>query len=279
MSRHRYLRLASRWVRSELRARTHRHEQREALASLETFVLFVGYRRSGHSLVGALLDAHPEVAMAHGLDVLHLVRYGFRREQILALILENARERAAEGRLVTGYSYAVPGQWQGRYRRLRVIGSTRGGATARAIRERPEVCDRLAGVMGLPLRFVHVVRNPFDNVSTLALRGRRKDLASAIDDYCELLAGSERLRGRVGPGAILDLRHEDLVADPAATLRRLAAWLSLPAPDDWVRDCAGIVFDAPHRTRGDAPWTPALVARVEEEIARHAFLAGYRYDA
>jgi len=275
MSRHRYLRLAKRYVWSARDA----HRQREALASLETVVLFVGYRRSGHSLVGALLDAHPDAIIAHGLDVLHHVRYGFRREQIASLILANARERAAQGRIVTGYSYAVPGQWQGRHRRLRVIGSTRGGATARALGERPLLAQRVAERMAAPVRWIHVVRNPFDNIATLALRGRRTDLESALSDYLRLLAGAEKLRGVVGADRLLDLRSEDLVADPAATLRRLAHWLGLDAPEAWVRDCAAIVFDAPHRTRADAPWTPALVERVAKEIARHPSLAGYRFRA
>jgi hypothetical protein len=274
MSRHRYLRLARRFVTSRWRARAHR----EAFASVETVALFVGYRRSGHSLVGALLDAHPDVAMAHGLDVLHHVRYGFRREQIFQLILENVRERAAEGRIVTGYSYAVPGGWQGRHRRLRVIGSTRGGATARTLAERPELAGRVAERLGAPVRWIHVVRNPYDNISTLALRGRRTDLPSAIADYFRLVAGAERLRAAVGADTILDLRSEDLVADPSATLRRLAGWLGLDAPDDWVRACAAIVFDSPHRTRHDAPWTPALIEQVAKESERHPFLAGYRFD-
>ena len=32
---------------------------------LQAFCLFMGYTRSGHSLVGACLDAHPEAAIAH----------------------------------------------------------------------------------------------------------------------------------------------------------------------------------------------------------------------
>jgi hypothetical protein len=275
LSQLRYLRLARRWVTARVQAPRHRAE----LADVETVALFVGYRRSGHSLVGALLDAHPDVAMAHGLDVLHHVRYGFDAERIFTLILENHRVRAAQGRVVTGYSYAVPGQWQGRTRRLRVIGSTRGGATARTLREKPEVAERAARIFGKPLRWIHVVRNPFDNVSTLALRGRRTDLPSAIDDYFRLVEGTARLRERVGEGAILDVRHEDLLADPAATLRRLTAWLGLDAPDDWLEACRSILFEAPHRTRDDADWTPELRERVRERAARHAFLAGYRFDA
>jgi len=275
MSRFRYPSMAMRYVGSALRQRRHR----EALASVETAVLFAGYRRSGHSLVGALLDAHPEVAMAHGLDVLLHVRYGFRRQQIFTLILENVRERAGQGRLVTGYSYAVPGQWQGRHRKLRVIGSARGGATARTLREHPLLPGRVPGALGVPVRWIHVLRNPFDNISTLALRGRRKDLESGISDYFRLVEGVANLRAEVGVEALLDLRHEDLVADPRATLRRLAAWLDLEAPEDWLEACAGVVFDAPRRTRENAPWTPEQIERVTKELERHSFFSGYRFDS
>ena len=41
-----------------------------AYDEVETFVMFIGYPRSGHSLVGALLDAHPEVIIAREYDIL-----------------------------------------------------------------------------------------------------------------------------------------------------------------------------------------------------------------
>lgn len=274
MSHSRYPLLARRWLRSFVRKRRHR----DAFQEIETIALFVGYRRSGHSLVGALLDAHPDAAMAHGLDVLLHVRYGFSRDQIFTLMLENSRARAEDGRVVTGYSYAVPGQWQGRNRRLRVLGSTRGGATARTLRDQPEAAERADQVLGLPVRWIHVVRNPYDNISTLALRGRRKDLDEAIREYFRLVAGVARLRDRVGAERILDIRHEDLLASPEATLRRLAGGLGLEAPEDWLRDCRAILFDAPRRTREDAPWTPERIEQVAKAAERHPVLADYRFD-
>ena len=38
--------------------------QRE-IEEVKTFVLFVGFARSGHSIVGTLLDAHPDIVIAH----------------------------------------------------------------------------------------------------------------------------------------------------------------------------------------------------------------------
>jgi hypothetical protein len=43
---------------------------------LSTLCLFIGHPRSGHTLGGALLDAHPNAVIAQKLDVLGLVLDG-----------------------------------------------------------------------------------------------------------------------------------------------------------------------------------------------------------
>ena len=110
------------YVGSALKSRRYRGD----LASVRAFLVFVGHPRSGHSLVGSLLDAHPRMVVSHELDVLKYVAAGYRRDQLLTLVLEHARVNVAAGRTSWGYSYAVPGQWQGRYRDLAVVGDKRG---------------------------------------------------------------------------------------------------------------------------------------------------------
>ena len=43
---------------------------------VESFCLFVGHRRTGHTLVRALLDAHPAMVISHELNALDLVQRG-----------------------------------------------------------------------------------------------------------------------------------------------------------------------------------------------------------
>jgi hypothetical protein len=47
-----------------------------------TYCMFIGCPRSGHTLIGAILDAHPNVVIAHELDALKYIRYGFGRLQL-----------------------------------------------------------------------------------------------------------------------------------------------------------------------------------------------------
>ncbi|MEM9923672.1 MAG: sulfotransferase, partial [Cyanobacteria bacterium P01_D01_bin.50] len=88
----------------------------------ETFCLFLGYPRSGHSMIGALLNAHPNIIMSHEAAALKYVYVGFDRNQIYDIIFKKAKFSAEKDRKLGGYNYYVPNQWQGRVEKLKVIG-------------------------------------------------------------------------------------------------------------------------------------------------------------
>src|SRR5829696_1667506 len=104
---------------------------RRAFAEVERYAMFGGYPRSGHSVIGSLLNAHPDMVVAHELNALRYVQAGFSRLQLFSLLLVSDRKFEAHGRTWGRYEYRVPGQWQGRWRRLRVIGDKKGGASTR----------------------------------------------------------------------------------------------------------------------------------------------------
>ncbi len=257
-----------------LRSRRRARDDAGRIAELERFCLFVGYPRSGHSLVGALLDAHPDVAIAHELHVLRYLRYGFSREQLLGLILENAERQADTGRVQTGYGYAVPGMWQGRVRRLRVAGDKRGGTTARKLAARPERLGRLAERVGVPLRLVHVVRNPFDSIARMALASPHRELDELVEHYFRMAEGVAQLPG---PHPRLDLHHEDLIAAPRDTLAALCRFLEVESPDDYLDACAKIVWERPQHTRGEIEWPAPLRRHIETRLGDYPFFTRYTF--
>ncbi|MDP9138749.1 MAG: hypothetical protein M3N38_11330, partial [Pseudomonadota bacterium] len=52
---------------------------------LEVYCTFIGYPRSGHSIMGSLLDAHPNIIIAHELDALRFLKAGFSERQLYFL--------------------------------------------------------------------------------------------------------------------------------------------------------------------------------------------------
>ena len=249
---------------------------RAQFSAVESFCLFIGYPRSGHSLVGSLLNAHPDLVISHELDVLRYVNLRFRREQLFHLILEQDRAFTASGLAVGGdFDYHVPGEWQGRFRRIRVIGDKRGNSSIRRLERDPDLLERLERTVGVPVRVVHVARNPFDNIATMAYRARC-DLDKAIDRYLRLCASVDRIRAR-HPGIVLDRAHEDLVAAPVRFLAETCAFLGVDADASYLERCAAIVYDRPNRSRSRGEWTDGRVARVDRAIERFSFLQGYSY--
>jgi hypothetical protein len=59
--------------------------------NINTYCLFIGYSRSGHSSVGALLDAHPNVRIVSELGDLKYANLGFKRWQIYYLLLKKQK--------------------------------------------------------------------------------------------------------------------------------------------------------------------------------------------
>ena len=248
---------------------------------MAAWVQFVGHPRSGHSLVGALLDAHPDALVAHELDVLRYVEAGFDRDRLVALVLRHQRARVAAGHTSgSGYGYAVPGQWQGRYRRLVAVGDKKGGRSTRRLRARPRLLDDLRAAAGVPVKVVHVVRNPFDNIATMARRAPRLPLADHVDTYFTLAATVDEVAARLPAGDLHRVRHEDLVADSRGELAGLCRFLGVdPGADAGYLDaCAALVAPSPHRSRDQADWPPGMLDDIAARAGAHDWLAGYRYD-
>jgi len=248
---------------------------RHAFDHVRAFCLFVGYPRSGHTLVGSLLDAHRHAVIGLELDVLRYVRFGFNRAQIFLLLAENAQQQAKRGRQWTGYSYHVPNQWQGRAEQIRVIGDKRGGETSRRLARDFGLLERLRRAVGLPLKVVHVVRDPYDNIATMCLRGDAPSLDQAIEAYFRMADIAERVRQHLSPSDFITVHHEDIIAHPIEKLQELCHFLGLCVDGDYLRDCAFIVFESPNRSRTKIGWTAAQRLRVARHAGQHDFLARY----
>jgi hypothetical protein len=253
---------------------------REAFRDLEAYCTFVGYPRSGHTLVGSLLDAHPDVLIAHELDALRLIRWRIPRAALNGLLVRRSEEFAAGGCKWMGYDYAVPGWWQGRYRRLRVIGDKRGATTSSRLGERPCLIQRLRSTVRVPLRFVRVVRNPYDNIARMYLvaRERGRTLAEVTDNYRRLTHHGDAVRSLVSEHEWTEVRSEDLIDDPVSTLAALCMFLGVAPTPAYLEACAGVVFPTPNRTRDQVEWTPVAIERIQELIDSTPHLTGYRFD-
>jgi hypothetical protein len=250
----------------------------ESFRDIRTYCMFVGYPRTGHSLIGSLLDAHPNIVIAHELDALKLFQRGFSRQQVFHLLLENSKKMAAAGRAHSGYSYEVHDQWQGRFEKLQVLGDKKGATSAMRFYLDPELLSFVKNKIATELKFVHVIRNPYDVLATMTRRSPRKSLDTHIDVFFKLCSSIETLKKQLQPAQIFDVRLESFIEDPKPHLDRLCSFLGVKTNDRYLEDCASIVFKSPKKSRFDIPWSREPFAKVSEGMEAFSFLSGYAYD-
>jgi len=65
--------------------------------SIELCCIFLCHARSGHSLFGSLLDAHPDMVVAQELKVLKLIQRGVNSEELFRKLLRCSRNFTCAG--------------------------------------------------------------------------------------------------------------------------------------------------------------------------------------
>jgi hypothetical protein len=58
----------------------------------------------------------------------------------------------------------------------------------------------------------------------------------------------------------------------------LCEFLELEAKEDYLTDCANIIYQKPHKSRYEGDWTLELINKVKEKMENYPFLEGYSYE-
>ncbi len=253
---------------------------------VKTFVFFIGYPRSGHSLVGACLDAHPNAVISHELDALSLVMEGKSRLQLFEAICEKARLFYEQGNEWSGYSYRVPDMWQGLEKSIEVIGDKRGGLSTNHLEAYPELLEKVKD-LAANYRMIHVVKNPFDCISTAVMRqeklqGRKfsaEDINRKIKEFFNRARTNSSIIEKV-PDRVMTIRYENLLKDSEAVLSQLCTFLGLTIFDDYLKACSSIIWPSgrPSRLKSTI-WEPSLIEFVQEQIDQFYIFEGYNFQS
>ena len=289
------------------------------IKGIKNFVLFVGYPRSGHSIVGTLMDAHPHVVISHEFNVftrfadLNKVPAGRWRENLYNLLYRKSAYdvQHIRGDSRKGYSLAVQNLWQGKFERyIEVIGDKSGGITTRSYaknkREFIKNYQMLQKRVRVPVRIIHVLRNPFDIISTglvITNEGvktfRELKLGSTnstvppvekfnnsklVDKRTELMfkridAVLELVEEVFGMGNVLHMHNCDLVSDPRGTVSRIFEFLGVEVSTHYLDVCAEKVYKSVSRSRNTVVWTPEQKEMVERRMKSYELLSRYNFTS
>jgi len=249
---------------------------------INTFCIFIGYPRSGHSLVGALLDAHPNAVIAHEADILGLVEMSFfSQKQIFSFLMDRSKEFAKAGLSWSGYDYVISNQWQGKFSELKIIGDKKGGHSTLRFGRSPELFEKLHKRINAEIKFIHHIRNPYDNIITMQrwiYAKNKTDLRKQIDLYFKLCETVNNLKEKIKPENLFEQKHEYLIANPAEYLKELCSFLAINITDDYIKDCSAHINESPNKSRYKLEWKDDDLEYVQSRIQQYDFLKGYKFD-
>lgn len=246
------------------------------LPEVRCFVLVVGNARSGSTLLGAAIDGHPRAIVANESGDSMTLWRGLRRDEVLNRVMARAAENAASERSSTGYRYQI-GPPPGGKQDVLVVGDKTWNPTLLLLHGNPTLLSSLEERLGVPVRLVYAIRDPFDVIATMHRRSGMsvRDRSRWYFMHCE---AAEALRERLPRESFLESHHADLVADPSGELGRIGGFLGLPRDDTHVSAVQALLFGQPRRTAESIPWTAADVAAIVARMAEFECLSRYRCE-
>ena len=249
-------------------------------SKVETFFLFIGNPRSGHTLVSSILDAHPNIICdSTEQNIISLVKKGFTQEQIFYILQKRANQFAKLNKLKTGYSYEITNSYQGNFELVKAIGVDF-IAFPLAIQENPILLNSICNkIFNCNIKFIHIIRNPFDAISTMTKKNKLNlSLDDRINFYSKNCEAVYNLQNRLNQKLFLTIKHEDFVFNPNLLIQKMGCFLNIEFSKDQIVSYSSIVNSKPNKTRNNITWSNQQIKAVNQIIEKYYFLEGYNYN-
>lgn len=240
---------------------------------LQKFLLIIGNARSGSTILGAALDAHPEIVVANETKDSASFWRDLDGAAIFDGIMANAEHQAATGRLSSGYEYQM-GLAPSSKHRITVIGDKIWNPSTLLLHGDYELIPSLETKLGVPIVVIHAVRNLFDTVTTMHRRSGApiSDRLRWFSAHCEAVAA---IKERLPSSRFLDLYHEDLLLQPEQELTKCCRFLGVPVDAQHIERVRKTLFKEPHATRNHAHWSESEVGAARAVMERFQWLQRY----
>ena len=290
------------------------------LRNVEKMCVLIGCPRSGTTLLEALINAHAQIVISHEFNLLDLLMQPklanpFKRRVVYAELLMEALKINSEnlnkgpGFSIFDYEYNIPKGHQNQNKNPIIIGDKSVAPVAQLFHKHGAAAIEAAGRFDFPMHFVHIIRNPYDCITTFYTRYQsytREDLSlyrkpiSLLDNnaplgrlfeqaetdllsyqicrYFAITEGLATLRNcMLWP--VLDVHYKTLTQQPRQELTRIINWLGLETDNDYLDACETLVKPASRtRERIGTLWTEEKKAIVAKQIERFDFLHQYNWN-
>jgi len=227
---------------------------------MKNFCLFIGYPRSGSTVLSRILDMHPNIGIAHEHNVFRDKDIGYLFTSLLNKMY---------------YTKSLDG--------LDVIGSKSDYKTLKFFIDNPSYkLSYFKNMIDMPLKILHIINDPYDNISTWSNAERNRkgfnqsdDLKDKIKIYKQLNKEIEKL---IKKEDVLSIRMDDLIEHPGATLVSIYNHLEVGYDKQIMIKAKSMVHKRPKVTKHDIKWRQTERFELKRFIDETDFLNGYKFE-
>ena len=220
------------------------------------YLFFIGSGRTGSTLVGQLINYHPNCLISNEnrfLDALfhekEAPEVNFKRMLVSAMAqfqsgLENAphfkKNLSRYQSRWKDMSYLAQDE-DFHKKEIKVIGDKKAGGTTGLYRKSPEKFMRIVEQLETEhqMCFLQVVRNPAIAARSYMASHKVPTFNEACQKVIDDTVTAARIQGHVS--FYHSLHYEDLLGNPTAELTKLLSWLNLETPQPWFSKIQHVV--------------------------------------
>ena len=193
------------------------------LSNIHKFVLFIGHAHSGHSIIGAILDAHPSVAIANEVNIVKLIRdYKLSKREIESILLHSSISlNQSKNWHNSEYKHEINASHQGQTLAPVVIGDKKAGGTSRILHHDFWVLPYLKDIYKEQLKVIYIRRNALDIVSAYSYYMKQAPCQFHVDRYKENLAVVEKSQALLGSSSFIEICQSSFINSPAFETKKL----------------------------------------------------------
>lgn len=226
------------------------------------WINFIGEGRSGQTILSAILDSHPNARI--GEEQKSVTKWWRDKKSKEAILEEvktcgHGKERKPK---------ALPGSltWE---EPLLFVGDKCGWDSVNLVRKQgapDDVLDQFSKHMGMPVKTIHTIRDPHENISSWVSspKYQRGEWARPTLDHRSniLIRRYKRFYGTADKllscSDHFDLYNEEFCSHPKEVLTRLCEYLGLPIVEPWFSNAVASVFKKPNRGSDKIAWSTEM---------------------
>lgn len=238
---------------------------RRKIVNYETLLIFIGSPRTGSTILGQLLNYHPQCLIAtESRLITKVVCQGYSFDKALLNLQKSALSQFYTG-LENDRKYGKTlGIYQKKWvpmselaknplfqkKKIKVLGDKKAGGVTAAYLEQPKGVESFL-LSNRGCRLIQIIRNPVAAaVSYINSHGLKK-----FEEACNEIIIKTNIAYRIGKSIKIPfyfLYYEDLQQNPKRELSKVLTWLDLETRDEWLEKIASVVSRTTNEKYGPA---------------------------